>query len=198
MLSLFDYVDLNDDKLMLVEDDRLLLKFSANCKRLLEGFVVSTINDSTYYGKHNILLNSCKPEKNWRNIEKRAPKKVMLKIKDASVFIDELKFNSFVADLYKRLPTISTVLNKKNAWQNSVSKIPVYIQKDVEFLQFDDIDLFDSYTALDKILSSFGIVNKDDLNYNIIEDRNCEFSHDGIVSELFERVRLELIKKGII
>ena len=97
MLSLFDYVDLNDDKLMLVEDDRLLLKFSANCKRLLEGFVVSTINDSTYYGKHNILLNSCKPEKNWRNIEKRAPKKVMLKIKDASVFIDELKFNSFVA-----------------------------------------------------------------------------------------------------
>lgn len=197
VLSLLDYVDLNDTKLMLVDDDKLILKFNANCKRLLEGFVVNTINDSTYYGKHNILLNSCKPEKNWRN-QNRKLKSVMLKIKDESVYIDELKFNSFVADLYGRLPNISATLNKKNTWQNSVSKIPIYIQKDVEFLQFEDIDLLDSYAALDKILSSFGIVNKDDLNYNIIEDRNCDFSHDGIVCELFERVRLELIKKGII
>ena len=59
--------------------------------------------------------------------------------------------------------------------------------------------IIDLYFVLDKLLSSFGNVNKDVLKYNIINDNNCMFPHNGgVKDELFEIVHSELIKKGII
>jgi len=201
ILNLLDYLDINDSKFLLNRNDKLVLNFNAECKRLLEGFIVNNINDSTYYGKNNILVFSCKPERNWRK-EKIAKKTNRITIIDDSVMIDELKLNSFIAKLFSNLPGLNATLAKTDSWaswKGKCSKIKVSLYKNVKFIEFDEIDMQDSYFLLDKILSSFGMVSKDNFNYNIIKDANNDYSHECKLEErLFEKVRTTLMEKGII
>ena len=182
------------------DNDKLVLNFNAECRRLLEGFVINNINDSTYYGKTNILVYSCKPDANWRNEEKLKSNRIS--IIDNSVLIDELKLNSFINTMFKKIPSMNATLSKIDSWtswKGKVTKIKVSLQKNVKFIMLDETDMIDSYFILDKILSSFGIVNKDDLKYNIIKDVNSCFSHECKVEDrLLEKVRSELIEKGVI
>lgn len=200
ILNLIDYVEINESNVLVLDDDKLILSLNGNSKKLLEGFIINNINNETYYGKHNILVNTCKPQSNWRNFKKDI-KLQRVVAKDSSIFIDMVKLNSFVNDMFKKLPTLTAVFSKKNNYFG-VSKSKVSIQKDLKLLEFKEIDQIDAYVLLTKILSSFGNVNKDSTNYNIICDGNLKCYHENDSTELsdylFDKVRLTLIKEGII
>ena len=197
LLNILDYVEINESKLLIEKNDRLLLNLNSMSKKLLEGFIINNINNETYYGKRNILINTCKPVNNWRSFGKKV-KTSRIILKDESIYVDEIKLNNFIDDVFKRLPSMTAVLSKKNF--NDVSNIQVSIPKELKIIEFNEIDILDSYESMTKILSSFGYVNKDSINYNLIEDGNRRF-HSGVdelSAELNKKVQFELMKKGII
>lgn len=199
LLNLFDYIDLNESNEIIESNDRLILNFNSTCKKLLEGFVINNINNESYYGKVNILVNTCKPVSNWRTLKCEKLKKSKIFLIDDSIYIDEIKLNTFTESLFKRLPSLNATLNKKSKFQPSVTKSIVSIQKNIKFLELPEIDQFDLYIIIEKLLSGCGCVNKDNFKYNIIGDINCNISHDGnIRNELFDEVHRELMKKEII
>jgi hypothetical protein len=176
-----------------------VLNLNSTGKKLLEGFIINNINNETSYGKHNILVNTCKPMNNWRSSSEKV-KNMKVVLSDESVFIDEIKLNNLVDSVFKKLPSLTATLLKKNSF-NEVSKTEVAIQKDLKMIEFAEIDLIDMQTILNKILSVFGIVSKDFNNYyNLICDGNSEYVHNSndVREELYNKVRLELMKKGII
>lgn len=198
LLNLLDYVEINESRLLVMNADKLVLNLNATSKKLLEGFIINNINNETYYGKHNILVNTCKPINNWRNFDKKN-KNARIMINDKSVFIDIIKLNNLIDSVFKKLPSMTAVFTKKDVF-NEISKTQVSIQKDLKIIEFLELDLTDAYLILNRILSTFGLVNKDCVNYNIICDGNNEYFHNvsELGEELFNKVRLELMKKGII
>lgn len=201
ILNLFDFIDINENKNIIEVNDKYVLNFNATCKKLLEGFVVNNINDSTYLNNRNILINTCSPYNNWRSINRDKLNKSRISLADDSIYIDEIKLNQFIDALFKRLPTLNATLNKKILYQKEITKTSVSIQKNIEFIEIKDIDQFDLYSILEKIFASFGgTVNRDcGFKYNIIKDNNVGILREEQVrDELFEEVRLTLIQKGII
>ena len=72
LLNIFDYLDFSNvtEDLTTIKD-KWALTINPRTKKLLEGFIINNVNNSIYYGKTNILVNSCEPYNNWRNsIEK--------------------------------------------------------------------------------------------------------------------------------
>ena len=198
LLNLLDYVEINETSSLVEENNKLVLNLNASSKKLLEGFIINNINNETYYGKRNILVNTCKPSHNWRNTDKKI-KTSRIIISDSSIYIDEIKLNNLADSVFKKLPSLTAVLSKKTM-SKEVSKMQVSIQKELKLLEFEELDLTDSYILLNKILSTFGIVNKDFVNYNLIGDGNNVYFHNvsELSSEFSKKVQYELMKKGII
>ena len=198
LLNLLDYVEINESKALTLDNDRLVLNLNAPTRRLLEGFIVNNINNETYYGKHNILVNTCKPANNWRNPGRRSDASRIM-ANDSSVCIDMIRLNSLADSVFRKLPSMAESFSAERRLANG-AKAPLSIQKDLKIVEFTELDLADSYVIMGKILAAFGFVNRDGVNYNIIRDGNGEYFHDvGELDEgLYGKVRLELMKKGII
>jgi hypothetical protein len=187
LLNIFDYLDLGNGSLTLVEqNNKLVLNLNAESKKLLESFVLNNLHNSIYYGKTNILVDTCSPKENWRHLEQILNKKQSKYIlNDDSIYIDNISLNVFFSSIFKKM--------KKNLINFQKSNHKIF------FLNFNTIDVYDSFLILNNILSTFGIVNKDNFNYNLIEDGNHDFFHGcEFLDELTENVRLILLKKGII
>lgn len=186
LLNIFDYLDLDNGPTLVEQNNKLVLNFNSDTKKLLESFVLNNLYNNIFYGKTNILIDTCFPKENWRCVEQILNKKCSKYIlNDKSIYIDNTVLNTFFTSLFKKI-------ERNNSLQKSnLNKL--------FFLNFKNIDLHDAFSILTKILSSFGIVNTDSFNYNLIEDGNHDFFHGcEFMDELIDNVRLNLLKKGIL
>lgn len=199
LLNVFDYLDINDqDSSLILSDERIVLNLNSKTKKLLEGFIINNINDSLYYGKTNILINTCSPYNNWRNQSNKIKLEKCILI-DESLYVDEILFNQFINELFKRLPNLNAKYSSKSYTGFISSYINISSQKNVKYLNFNEIDIYDSYSILNSILSNFGIITSDELKYNIIKDGNIEFRHNtSCDSYIIDQVKNQLVNQGIL
>ena len=125
-------------------------------------------------------------------------------INDQSIYIDELKLNSFINSIFEKLPSKTAVLLKKelsfsNQERIISSNISIPINDNVKFLEFENVDLYDAEFILKHYLNNIGSLLISNLNYIIIRDGNCGYSHtQNISNTVLDNVRMQLLEKGII
>ena len=128
------------------------------------------INNALHYGKTNIVINTCKPMKNWRQtIRKAAVRNNKYCITDESIYIDELKLNSFADAIFQKLPKLD--LNKVNKETQELGKEILKLNPNVNYLSFDVIDLWDANCLAKSLLTNIGSLTFDPVTYNVIQDR---------------------------
>lgn len=191
LLNLFDYMDIENSQYVLDSKGRIILNLNPKTRDLLETLLISNINNSIYYNKVNIIVNTCLPKDNWHNIEqiidKPGQKYIVI---DDSIYVDTIKMNMFFDNFFKKI-------EKNNIFGNKRTSIA--LSNNVKFICFKSIDIYDTFYIVNSILSNFGIIKKDNFNYNLIRDGNNDFMHGtSFVSELYDEVRLMLMNKGII
>lgn len=203
LLNIFDYLDINDqDSSLVLTDDKIILNLNSKSKKLLEGFIINNINDALYYGKTNILINTCSPYNNWRNsLEVKKNKKEKCILIDDSIYVDEVYLNQFINEIFKKLPTLNAAFTSRSYKSQFISTTYINIssQKNVKYLNFEEIDIYDSFSILNSILSNFGTILMDDSKYNIIKDGNVEFRHNtSCESYIIDIVKNQLINQNIL
>lgn len=208
LLNLLDYSDIGDEKYSYFDDNinKIVIDLNSNSKKLLEGFIINNINNELYYNRTNIILNTCNPIKNWRQYERGNALKVnKCVIKDDSIYIDEIKLNTFINSIFEKIPSKTAILvkkeisflNNKRILSSNVS-IPV-LNDEIKFLEFENIDLYDAEMILKHYLNNVGSLLISDLNYIIIRDGNYDYSHSQNISDMvLDNVRFQLLEKGII
>ena len=143
LLNFIDYSDIIEGSCLYQDDNKLHLTLNAKTKKFLTSFIVDNINNSLHYGKINIVINTCKPMKNWRQvIRKAAVRNNKYCVIDDSLYIDELKLNSFADAIFQKLPKLD--LNKVNKETQELGKEVLKLNPNVNYLSFNDIDLYDA------------------------------------------------------
>jgi len=207
LLNLLDYSDIGDEKYSYFDDNinKIVIDLNSNSKKLLEGFIINNINNELYYNRTNIILNTCNPMKNWRQYERKKALKVnKCYVLDQSIYIDELKLNSFINSIFEKLPSRTAVLLKKDLTFSKHEKVissnvSIPINENVKFLEFENVDLYDAELILKHYLNNIGSLLISDLNYIIIRDGNYGYSHSQSISNtVLDDVRFQLLEKGII
>ena len=108
----------------------------------IQDFIINNINNELYYNRTNIILNTCNPMKNWRQYERKKASKVnKCYVLDQSIYIDELKLNSFINSIFEKLPSRTAVLLKKDLTFSKHEKVissnvSIPINENVKFLEF--------------------------------------------------------------
>jgi len=213
LLNFLDYSDINEYNLYENNDGKFVVNLNMKTKKILEAFIINNINDNIQYGKNNIIINTCQPMQNWRQIERdHAIKSCKYKTVDSSVYIDEIKLNQNIDNFFKRLPKITEKYISNtfsslddtsaiNIRHKNISDLmrKMYLTKNVNYIQINSIDICDMYKILKIYLSNIGDLNFDDFNYNIIVDGNDTYIHNCYFpDEILEEVRLKLLEKGIL
>lgn len=199
LLNFIDYSDVIDNSYQINEQGQLYLNLNANTRKVLAGFIINNINDNIQYGKQNIIINTCKPMQNWRQIQRnKAVRSYKYKFIDESVCVDEIKLNQYLDTIYFKLPSLNlNKISENYIGFNDISKFT--FQNNVKCLQFDTLDIWDTYSILKNLLSNVGSLTFDSLNYNIIIDGNYVYVHNSsFPDEIKDNVRLELLGKGIL
>lgn len=208
LLNLLDYSDIGDEKYSYYDDNvnKIVIDLNPNTKKLLEGFIINNINNELYYNRTNIIVNTCNPMKNWRQYERgKAVRLNKCVVKDESIYIDEIKLNSFINSIFEKIPSKTAVLVKKDlSWFgnekiiSSNISIPI-VKENIKFLEFENVDLYDAALILKHYLNDIGSLLISDLNYIIIRDGNYDYSHSQNISNtVLDDVRFQLLEKGII
>jgi hypothetical protein len=182
------------------EYNQLQINLNPKCRKLLTSLILNNINSTLHYGKTNIVINTCKPMQNWRQYNRKsAVRSYRYIIQDESIAIDAIKLNQWLDSLYKHLPTLNIKnFNTEFLKSSILNNIDIY-KNNVKYVEFDNIDVYDSYKLLENYLKYNGQLSFDLLQYNIISDGNCEYSHNGtFTDEIKEEFHLQLLNKGII
>lgn len=204
LLNLLDYSDISEYQYSHYDENmnKIVIDINAESKKLLEGFIINNINNELYYNRINIIVNTCNPMKNWRQYERGKALRInKCEILDDSIFIDELKLNSFLNSIFEKLPNKEATLVKKiNFKNNSISSnISIPLNNNIKFLEFNEIDYYDVNTILKHYLSNIGNLLTIEPNYIIIKDGNMNYSHkERFPTDIWENVRFQLLEKGII
>ena len=186
LLNFIDYSDLIEGSCLYQDDGKLHLTLNSKTKKFLTSFIVDNINNALkkfltsfivdninnalHYGKTNIVINTCKPMKNWRQtIRKAAVRNNKYCITDESIYIDELKLNSFADAIFQKLPKLD--LNKVNKETQELGKEVLKLNPNVNYLSFDVIDLWDANCLAKSLLTNIGSLTFDPVTYNVIQDR---------------------------
>lgn len=200
LLNYIDYIDVIEDAYQINDKQQFCLNLNTQNKKILAEFIINNINNNIQYGKQNIIVNTCKPMQNWRQqVRGNAFRSYKYKIIDDSIYVDMIKFNQFVDNIYKKIQHIN--LNKLLKGSSKTENIQISLQNKVKFLDFESIDTLDVITILNKLLNNIGSVNYNTLNYNniIVIDGNCEYVHSSVCpDEIVETVRLNLLEKEIL
>ena len=181
-LALIDMLQLGQDKELVLDNDKLVVRLTPSSKRLPESLVVDKINDMAYYGAVNIVVDTCIPRDNWRKIEQIVNTEDSFKyeIADDSISVDVLKMNQFFNALFSKL-------------EKKMLKL--------KFIKFKMLDQKDAVHMMSNELSRIGsIIQSEERHFsNLIQDGNHVYLHQGgIRRELFEDSRLQLVNKGIL
>lgn len=204
LLNLLDYSDISDIQYSHYDENtnKIVIDINAESKKLLEGFIINNINNELYYNRVNIIVNTCNPMKNWRQYErKKALRTNKCFVHDESIYIDEVKLNNFSNSIFEKLPSKKAVLVKRVNFKSTAisSNISIPLNNNIKFLEFNDVDYYDTSSILKHYLSNIGNLLTTEPNYIIIKDGNYGYSHkERISDEIYENVRLQLLEKGII
>ena len=198
LLNFIDYSDLIEGSCLYQDDGKLHLTLNSKTKKFLTSFIVDNINNSLHYGKTNIVINTCKPMKNWRQtVRTAAVRNNKYCITDESIYIDELKLNSFADAIFNKLTKLD--LNKVNRETQELGKEVLKLNPNVNYLSFDTIDLWDANNLAKTLLTNIGSLTFDPVTYNIIQDGNNVYEHSpGIPSQIIDSFRLILTQKGLL
>ena len=198
LLNFIDYSDILEGSCLYQDDNKLHLTLNAKTKKFLTSFIVDNINNSLHYGKINIVINTCKPMKNWRQvIRKAAVRNNKYCVIDDSLYIDELKLNSFADAIFQKLPKLD--LNKVNKETQELGKEVLKLNPNVNYLSFNDIDLYDANNLAKSLLTNIGALTFDSVIYNLIQDGNDVYAHaSDIPQQIIDSFRLTLTQKGLI
>lgn len=204
LLNFIDYVnystEINEDTLMYNNEyNQLQINLNPKSRKIITSLILNNISSSLHYGKTNIIINTCKPMQNWRQSERKGAIRIYkYMIQDESIAIDIIKLNQWLDNLYKHLPTINVKNFNTEFLQTSIlNNIDIY-KNNIKYIEFNNVDVFDSYKLLESFLKHNGQLSFDLLNYNIISDGNCEYSHNGnFTDEIKEDFHLQLLNKGI-
>lgn len=200
LLNYVDYLDVIEDAYQINDKQQFCLNLNSKNKKILTEFIINNINNNIQYGKQNIIVNTCKPMQNWRQHQRgNALRSYKYKIIDDSICVDMIKFNQFIDNLFNKIQHIN--LNKILKGKTDNHDIQLSLQNKVKFLEFENLDIVDVITILNKLLNNIGSVNYNTLNYNniIVIDGNCEYIHNSVCpDETINIVRRNLIEKEIL
>ncbi len=198
LLNFIDYYELENGTLPINENGQIYLALTTTNKKILTSFIIDNINSLLHYGKINVVINTCKPMKNWRQYSRNAAvRNYKYKILDDSVYIDELKFNSFIDHIFNHLPKIN--IKKINILRDQIGKYPISINSNIHYLEFQNIDITDIKNLTNMLLANIGSITFDLTNYNIIDDGNMIYEHNSSYSnEIIDEFRLTLAQNGLI
>lgn len=166
------------------------------------GFIIDNINNNIQYGKQNIIINTCKPMMNWRQLDRGcAIRSYKYKLSDESIYVDKIKFNQFVDTVFDKLPKLNlNKVSKDYIGNRDLSKC--IFQNKVKYMQFDNIDIFDARLVMHQLLAKLGTVNvfnSIDCSGILVEDGNCEYAHNSVCpDDIVNDIRRNLIEKGIL
>ena len=198
LLNFIDYSDFIEGACLYQDDGKIYLNINTKTKKILTSFIVDNINNCLHYGKQNIIINTCKPMKNWRQeLRKAAVRNYKYCIVDNSIYIDEFKLNVFADNIFKKLPKLD--LNKVNKDTPELGKNILKLNPNAMYMSFNTIDLWDANSLAKNFLSNIGSVTFDQLSYNIIKDGNDIYEHTANYPlEIIDEFRLNLTQKGLI
>jgi len=200
LLNYIDYLDVIEDAYQINDKQQFCLNLNSKNKKILTEFIINNINNNIQYGKQNIIINTCKPMQNWRQtLRGNALRSYKYKIIDDSIYVDMIKFNQFIDNLFEKIQHIN--LNKLLKGKTNNHDIQISLQNKVKFLEYENLDIFDVITILNKLLTNIGSVNYNTLNYNniIVIDGNCEYIHNSVCpDETINIVHRNLIEKEIL
>lgn len=201
LLNYIDYIEVIEGSYK-IQDNKIVINLNSKTKKILVAFILNNINDAFQYGKTNIVVNTCKPMINWRkNKRNKAIKSYKYLIDDQSIYIDTIKLNQFLDNIFKKLPNYNINTIKKD-YQNLDNLVDIHkleLTGKIKFIELNEIDNYDGFIIINNLFSNIGSLTFDTLNYNIIKDGNCVYKHDSsIPDELKEELRLQFLQKGLI
>lgn len=144
-----------------------------------------------------ILVNQCKI--GVKKLDGNACRAYKYKLIDDSIYVDMIKFNQFVDTVFNKIQTLN--LNKLLKSTNDNQNLQISLENKFKCLEFENLDVLDVITILNKLLKNIGSVNYNTSNYNniIVIDGNCEYIHNSVCpDELIEQVRRNLLEKEIL
>lgn len=202
LLNFIDYSEVIQGSYQLV-NDKFVINLNAKTKKILIAFILNNINDAIQYGYKNVIINTCKPMMNWRReIRNRAIRSYKYLIQDESVQLDLIKLNQFLEKTFERLPHYNiNSLKKECNINNDIVNLSNLesVFGNVNFIELEDVDIYDAYPIIKNMFSSIGSVTFDTLRYNIINDGNCVYEHNlNFPDEILKNCHLQFLQKGLI
>jgi len=196
ILSLIDYLDSVEHKLVFSDKGQIYLDFSKQQKDILTVFIIENLLHAWQYGKKNILFSSCKPMLNWRQSQRNtgAIKSYKYKLLDNSIYIDLIKLNQFLDTIFKKLQKINLSSLKYNNILKfaDITTFDIY-KKNIIFLTFDNIDSHDVYILSQEVLKNIANCSYINASCNILRDGNDEYAHSSITNN--KNILIDIIKQ---
>lgn len=213
MLAIHSYRDIINSALLRFIDQENDLKYidekiyiniqNASVKKKLQFLIIDILMDQYMFNKENVLLNTCNPLDNWREPNPAEDFTDMYnhkyRIDDESVYVDLNLFNTFLDNLFKRIPKL---IEAEYNHDTNDARLLVNKKRQYKTLQFDHIDMSDALCVFKNHYNdlSLTILNNTVFNYSIISDNNdVIYLHGGNINvTLLEQIRLKLIEKELL
>ena len=174
MINIVDYVQLCSESLLCVIDNEhyctdtsyIYLDFgNKKVKQLFRYYIQSQLKAKYYYGQYNMVINSCFPKDNWRQIDN-----LKYIVTDESIKIDICKFEQYTEWCFRDL-------------QQCV--------KEFSFLQHKEVDFVDTVYIIQKVYGHTPTKRK---MFSILDDGNNIVDHTiDIPRYIFQTVENSLL-----
>ena len=169
----------NDECIIEKIDDKDNIYIDNNFKKIFYFYIKTFINDKFSYGKQNIIINSCKPYENFRQIEN--DNKITLPKYNLT---DKQYFNIDLQCLEGYLDKVWDKLKNDDMLGKFI------------FLSNNRVDIVDMINIMRQYISYLSI---DKCHYFMLEDTNNEYLHyNNIDKDILLEVETELRRKEII
>ena len=203
LLNLIDLADLDraQSEVFIDQEHRIHIQWKPKLKSLLKSLVMDNLSSMIYYGKTNIVLQTCDPAKNWRQSkqqDQRLKHHLKYQIADKSVFFDQLQFNKIAQSMFRDLKRADLKQMKLGTDKSKILDGISLYKDNLVLLGFEDIDMVDLVAVLKMHYTHDSHVSFMQSTCNLINDGNHDYAHDAIFSEeLKNNVLINLIKEGI-
>jgi len=175
MINIIDYTNLCSSALLDSIDniydhfkEELIIDLSSKKhKEIFNFYLYSQLKAKRQFGMFNVVINSCHPNDNWRNIEKTINNKY--NILDTSIIVDVTLMETFYNKCYKEIQ-----------------------KEDFIFIQHNETDLTDVITCIDRIIGSQYLLNRN--IFYIINDNNNMFCHDEYIEKYIHQEIENILK----
>lgn len=166
-LNAIDQMSLNGDQIMIDLSNR-------ETKQLFDFYLNSQLQQQRQFGYHNVVINSCNPDCNWRNDNNVTNEKYI--VNDQSVLIEPQSLQMLLESRWKKL--------KKQ-------------QKQFIFIYQDNVDIDDMTKCILRIIGTTCINDKS--RFYILKDGNDIFCHQqDVPSYVVQQIEQQLRTNNLV